>query len=386
MRYILFLVCFLFSSVFAQAQKLRARELGVPFNGTPGKLNAITDVKGVLVGYKTKIEGNGKLITGKGPVRTGVTVVLPKGKTDESFPAAWFSINGDGELTGTTYVNDFGTGYGAIGITNTNSVGIVRDAIGVWSFNHFSKGEFVDYSFGLPVVGETWDGAMNDINGFHIKQQDVFDALDSAHDGIIQEGNVGGGTGMWLYGFKGGTGTASRIVTIDSVQYTVGVLLQANFGKREDLMVAGVPVGKEVTDLQPVFDETKRKDGSCIIIIATDAPLSATYLHLLARRATHGIARTGSYSSNGSGEIVFAFSTQSSSHDKNAVLETTSSITKWNLDPLLKATVEATEEAVVNVLCAAETMQGIDGNTLYALPHNRLQEILKKYNRFNKMQ
>jgi D-aminopeptidase len=386
MRYFLLLLLLSSSDVFAQAQKSRARALGVPFNGTPGQLNAITDVKGVLVGYKTKIEGSGKLNIGKGPVRTGVTVVLPKGKTGEGYAAAWFSINGDGELTGTTYVNDFGTGYGPIGITNTNSVGIVRDAIGVWSFNHFSKGEFVDYSFGLPVVGETWDGAMNDINGFHVKQQDVFSALDSAHNGIVQEGNVGGGTGMWLYGFKGGTGTASRIITIDSVQYTVGVLLQANFGNREDLTVAGVPVGKEITDLQPVFDETKRKDGSCIIIIATDAPLSAIYLQLLARRATHGIARTGSYSSNGSGEIVFAFSTQSPSFNKNHTQETASSITKWSLDPLLKATVEATEEAIINVLCAAETMQGIDGNTLYALPHKRLQEILKKYNRLNKVQ
>ena len=211
-----------------QKAKARARDIGIPFDGVAGKYNAITDVPGVEVGFKTLISDTGKLVYGKGPVRTGVTVILPKGKTDESYPAAWFSLNGDGEMTGLPYIEDYGTGYGAIGITNTNSVGVVRDAIGEWSFKKFSKGDFVDFSFGLPIVGETWDGMLNNINGYHVKKEHVWHALDSASSGIVKEGNVGGGTGMACYGFKGGSGTASRVFTIDSVQYTLGVFVQAN--------------------------------------------------------------------------------------------------------------------------------------------------------------
>ena len=224
----LLILFFCLSRLLAVAQPdSRARDLGIPFDGRPGKHNAITDVPGVLVGYKTLISGSGKLVAGKGPVRTGVTVILPKGKTNDGYPAAWFSLNGDGEMTGLPYIEDYGMGYGPIGITNTNSVGTVKDAIGSWSVKHFSQGEFVDYSFGLPVAAETWDGGLNDINGFHVKAADVWQALDSAKSGMIKEGNVGGGTGMVCYEFKGGSGTASRMFTIDSANYTLGVFVQA---------------------------------------------------------------------------------------------------------------------------------------------------------------
>ncbi len=375
------LILLLFTSFNLRAQKPRARDLGIPFDGITGTNNAITDVPGVEVGYKTLITGSGELKVGKGPVRTGVTVILPKGKTDASYPAAWFSLNGDGELTGLPYIEDFGTGYGPIGITNTNSVGIVKDAIGEWSFKKFSKGDFVDFSFGLPVAGETWDGVLNDINGFHVKKEHVFEALDQAKSGKIAEGNVGGGTGMALYSFKGGSGSASRVFTIDSVQYTLGVFVQANFGRRDELTVAGVPVGKEIQDLQPVVNREKRKDGSIIAIVATDAPLMANQLKLVAKRVTHGIARTGTFSHHGSGEIFLAFSTASPIYNKEYTEETWKVLPKWHLDPAFKATVEATEEAIINALIAAEDMEGINGNKYFGIPHDKLKAIMKKYNR-----
>lgn len=361
--------------------KPRARDLGIPFPGKTGLLNAITDVPGIEVGYTTLISGSGKLEYGKGPVRTGVTVILPKGKTDASYPAAWFSLNGDGEMTGLPYIEDFGTGYGAIGITNTNSVGVVRDAIGAWNFKRFSKGDFIDFSFGLPVVGETWDGMLNDINGRHVKPEHVWEALDKAKGGPVQEGNVGGGTGMALYGFKGGSGTASRKFTIDTNTYTLGVFVQANFGGREELVVAGVPVGREITDKQPVMHNLKRKDGSIIAIVATDAPLLPSQLKQVAKRVTHGIARTGTISHDGSGEIFLALSTATPTHNKAYTKETWTVIPKWHLDQVFQATVEATEEAIINVLVAAEDMEGINGNTWFAIPHQRLQELMKKYGR-----
>ncbi|HEY6504377.1 MAG TPA: P1 family peptidase [Chitinophagaceae bacterium] len=373
-------------SVTARAQKKtkdRARDLGIPFDGTPGKNNAITDVPGIEVGYATIIKDTGKLVYGKGPVRTGVTVILPKGKTDGSYPAAWFSLNGDGELTGIPYIEDYGTGYGPIGITNTNSVGTVKDAIGQWSFKKFSKGDFVDFSFGLPVVGETWDGMLNDINGFHVKKEHVWQALDSAKGGMIAEGNAGGGTGMALYGFKGGSGTASRTFVIDSTLYTLGVFVQANFGGRNELTVAGVPVGKEIKDLNAVLHDPKRKDGSIIAIVATDAPLLPGQLKLVAKRITHGIARTGTYSHDGSGEIFLALSTATPAYNNKGTQETWKVVPKWRLDPVFKAVVEATEEAIINALVAAEDMEGINNNKFFAIPHDRLKEIMKKYSRLN---
>lgn len=375
-------LCLLVIGATAQQQvKPRARDLGIPFDGTTGKNNSITDVPGIQVGYSTLIKDTGKLVYGKGPVRTGVTVILPKGKTDGSYPAAWFSLNGDGEMTGLPYIEDYGTGYGPIGITNTNSVGTVRDAIGQWSFKNFSKGDFIDFSFGLPVVAETWDGMLNDINGFHVQKEHVWRALDSAKSGLIAEGNVGGGTGMALYGFKGGSGTASRTFKIDTVQYTLGVFVQANFGGRNELTIAGVPVGKEITDLKPILHNPKRKDGSIIAIVATDAPLLPGQLKLIARRVTHGIARTGTISHDGSGEIFLALSTAEVVMNEKGTRETWAVLPKFRLDPLFKATVEATEEAIINALVAAEDMTGINNNTFFALPHDRLKEIIKKYNR-----
>jgi len=375
-------LCLLVIGAAAQQKvKPRARDLGIPFDGTTGKNNSITDVPGIQVGYATLIKDTGKLVYGKGPVRTGVTVILPKGKTDGSYPAAWFSLNGDGEMTGLPYIEDYGTGYGPIGITNTNSVGTVRDAIGQWSVKNFSKGDFIDFSFGLPVVAETWDGMLNDINGFHVQKEHVWQALDSAKSGLIAEGNVGGGTGMALYGFKGGSGTASRTFKIDTVQYTLGVFVQANFGGRNELTIAGVPVGKEFTDLKPILHNPKRKDGSIIAIVATDAPLLPGQLKLIARRVTHGIARTGTISHDGSGEIFLALSTAEVVMNEKGTRETWAVLPKFRLDPLFKATVEATEEAIINALVAAEDMTGINNNTFFALPHERLKEIMKKYNR-----
>ena len=362
-------------------EKERARDLGILFEGQPGKNNSITDVPGIEVGYKTIISGAGKLQYGKGPVRTGVTVILPRGKSAKSYPAAWFSLNGDGEMTGLPYVEDYGSGYGPVGITNTNSVGVVRDAIGEWCFKKFSKAAYVDFSFGLPIVGETWDGMLNDINGCHVKKEHVWDAIDSAVTGKIKEGNVGGGTGMALYGFKGGSGTASRLFTIDSVQYTLGVFVQANFGGREELMISGVPVGKEISDKQAIVTEAKRKDGSIIAIVATNAPLLPGQLKLIAKRVTHGIARTGTYSHDGSGEIFLALSTASPKYNDGSTGESWNVIPKWFLDPIFKATVEATEEAIINALVAAEDMEGINGNKWFAIPHDRLKDVMKKYNR-----
>lgn len=383
---IISVLIFFFTINIAIAQKkdhIRARDLGIPFNGTPGRLNAITDVPGVEVGYKTLIIGSGKLEYGKGPVRTGVTVILPKGKTNNGYPAAWFSLNGDGEMTGIPYIEDYGIGYGPIGITNTNSVGTVRDAIGEWCFKKFSTGEVVDFSFGLPVVAETWDGILNDINGFHIKKEHVWQALDSASSGMVSEGNVGGGTGMILYEFKGGSGTASRIFTIDSVRYTLGVFVQANFGRRSELTIAGVPVGKEIQDSLPIIDGGRRKDGSIIVILATDAPLLPGQLKLVAKRITHGIARTGTYSHDGSGDIFLALSTKTPQVDKKSRLEMWNVFQKDELNPVFEATVEATEEAIINAMVAARDMEGINGNKCFALPLPRLKEIMKKYNRLN---
>ncbi len=361
--------------------KPRARDLGIPFDGTPGPHNAITDVPGVEVGYKTLISGEGDLKVGKGPVRTGVTVILPKGKTGKSYPAAWFSLNGDGEMTGLPYIQDYGSGYGPIGITNTNSVGVVRDAIGAWCFKKFSDGSAVDFSFGLPIVGETWDGMLNDINGRHVTPEHVWQALEHASAGPVPEGNVGGGTGMMCYEFKGGSGTASRTFTIDSVRYTLGVFVQANFGARPELTIRGVPVGEEITDLLPIVPAEKRKDGSIIEVIATDAPLLPGTLELVAKRATHGIARTGTYSHNSSGDIFLAISTATPVYNPATKREAWHVLPKWHLDPVFKATVEATEEAIINALVAAETMEGVNRNKWFALPHDRLRAAMKKYGR-----
>lgn len=375
-----FLIAFIFFGSLQIEAKPRARDLGIAFDGTPGTHNSITDIPGVLVGYKTRIEGEGKLIVGKGPIRTGVTVVLPNGKEGDYYPCGYFSLNGDADMSAALYIDDYGMRWGPIGITNTNSAGVVRDAIGEWNYRTFSEHGVEDMSFGYPIVGETWDGDFNDINGFHITKQDVFDALDSAKSGPIAEGNVGGGTGMWLYGFKGGNGTASRQVTIGDTTYTVGVLVQANFGRREDLTVRGVPVGKEITDLTPVIDE-EWTDGSVFVVIGTNAPMLSPYLRHMAKRSALGMARTGTTSGNGSGDVFLAFSSSPFEYDSSYTTMTQRSITKWNLDKLYRAAVEATEEAIINALVGAETMSGANGNTLYGMPHDRLREVMKKYQR-----
>ncbi len=379
------LVLLLFSH-FALAQvKPRARDLGIPFEGTPGPLNSITDVKGVVVGHTTLIFGDGKLQVGTGPVRTGVTAVLPRGQQSINNPvfAGWFTLNGNGEMTGTTWVEESGFLEGPLMITNTHSVGIVRDAIIAWRIKQGPPDES-GYWWSLPVVAETYDGYLNDINGFHVKEKHVFDALNGAKSGPVAEGNVGGGTGMVCYGFKGGIGTASRKLDEKSGGYSVGVLVQANFGRRNQLRIAGVPVGTEITENAPVSKETGAMIddvGSIIIVVATDAPLLAHQLKRLARRASLGVARTGSSSGNGSGDIFIAFSSANPEGWKQSGIVQLTMLPNERMNPLFEATVQATEEAIINALVAAETMTGIDNHKVIAIPHDRLRQVLKKYNR-----
>ncbi|MBK6486021.1 MAG: P1 family peptidase [Gemmatimonadetes bacterium] len=360
----------------------RARDLGIPFEGATGPHNAITDVPGVEVGYTTLISGGGTWKRGEGPVRTGVTVVLPKGKTDQSYNAGYFIFNGDGEMTGLPYIHDYGRQGGPIGITNTNSVGAVRDAIGQWQNAQFGEGTATDFSFGLPVVAETWDGFLNDINGDHVKKQHVFDAINSATGGPIAEGSVGGGTGMMAYWLKAGIGTSSRTLTIGSRTYTVGVLVQANLGRLDDLVIAGVPVGKELADLEPI--EPRQEDGSIIIVVGTDAPLSGAQLNLVAKRAALGMGRTGTIGGSGSGDLFLAFSTAPSTYDSTMQTITSTALSKRGLDPVFRATVEATEEAIVNSMVAAQDMEGVNGNRVFAIPHERLRAALQKFNRLRR--
>jgi len=366
--------------VSALAQnKPRARDLSVPFDGTPGQFDAITDVKGVEVGHTTLISGSGALKVGAGPVRTGVTAILPRGKdSKDAVFAAWFTLNGNGEMTGTTWVEDSGFLDGPVMITNTHSVGVVRDAVIAWKVKH-GQPDMEGYWWSLPVVAETWDGYLNDINGFHVKPEDVFQALDSAHEGPVEEGNVGGGTGMICNEFKGGIGTSSRVLDAKHGGYTVGVLVQCNYGRRDQLRIAGVPVGKEIPG--HVYGED---NGSIIVVVATDAPLIPTQLKRVARRVSLGLGRDGSYSGDGSGDIFIAFSTANPGAGVSKGLRQVTMLPNEQLDPLFLATVQATEEAVVNAMVAAETMTGINNHTVPALPHDRLQQVLKKYNRLAK--
>jgi D-aminopeptidase len=358
----------------------RARDLGVPFDGTTGPLNAITDVKSVAVGNTTLISGDGPSKVGAGPIRTGVTAVFPRGKdsTDPVF-AGWFTENGNGEMTGTTWVEESGFLEGPVMITNTHSVGVVRDAVIAWRLRHGPKSED-GYSWSLPVVAETWDGYLNDINGFHVKAEDVFHALDTAYAGAVEEGNVGGGTGMICNEFKGGIGTSSRVLDARYGGYTVGVLVQCNYGQRDQLRIAGVPVGREIPG-QKVWDDDV---GSIIVVVATDAPLVPTQLKRLAKRVPLGLGRNGSYSGNGSGDIFIAFSTANPGASAGKGIRQLTMLPNDQINPLFLATVQATEEAVVNAMVAAKTMTGMNGHTVLALPHDQLQEILRKYNRLGK--
>jgi D-aminopeptidase len=364
-----------------QAQNnARARDLGIPFDGTTGPLNAITDIRAVEVGHTTLISGDGALKVGVGPIRTGVTAVFPRGKdsTDPVF-AGWFTENGNGEMTGTTWVEESGFLEGPVMITNTHSVGVVRDAVIAWRVKHGPPSED-GYSWSLPVVAETWDGYLNDVNGFHVKPEDVFHALDTAHGGAVEEGNVGGGTGMICNEFKGGIGSSSRVLDAKYGGYTVGVLVQCNYGQRDQLRIAGAPVGREIPG-KTVWDDDV---GSIIVVVATDAPLIPTQLKRLARRVSLGVARDGSYSGNGSGDIFIAFSTANPGASAFKGIRQLAMLPNDQINPLFLATVQATEEAVVNAMIAAKTMTGIDGHTVVALPHDQLRDVLKKYNRLEK--
>jgi len=365
-------------------KKPRARDLGVPFDGTPGKFNAITDVPGVLVGHTTLVTGEGKLVVGKGPVRTGVTAVLPRGKDsmNDAVFAGWFSQNGNGEMTGTTWVEESGFLEGPVMITNTHSVGVVRDAVIQWRVNH-GQPDPTGYWWSLPVVAETWDGWLNDINGFHVKPEHAFNAIDSAHGGAVEEGGIGGGTGMICNEFKGGIGTSSRKLETKIGNYTVGVLVQCNYGVRPNLRIAGVPVGKEIPQdaayAAAPFPEVDR--GSIIVVVATDAPLLSHQLKRLARRVSLGLGRNGSTSGNGSGDIFIAFSTANPHADGAKKPIDVKMLPNDEIDPIFAATVQATEEAIINAMVAAETMTGIENHKVVALPHDQLRSVLKKYNR-----
>jgi D-aminopeptidase len=388
------------SAQIARPEKSRARDLGLSarIGGTPGTLDAITDVTGVEVGHTTLISGEPPLVVGKGPIRTGVTIVHPRGKTNaDPVFGAWFTLNGNGEMTGTTWLEESGILEGPIGITNTHSVGVVRDAILKWQVSRPGL-----QPWGLPVVAETYDGGLNDINGFHVADAHVFQALDSATGGVPKEGNVGGGTGMQCHQFKGGIGTASRVLPAQAGGFTVGVLVQCNYGGRPSFSVGGVPVGAEIPDLlpcttRPTGESNERRcdtpasgrqndgadedQGSIIVIVATDAPLMAHQLKRLATRVSLGVGRMGGFGGNQSGDIFLAFSTANPKAATAPDRAQVEMLANARITPLFQATVQATEEAILNALLAAETMEGGDGQRVYALPHDRLMAAMKKYNR-----
>ena len=371
--------------------KPRARDLGVPFEGTPGQLNAITDIVGLTVGHVTIIHGEGRLVVGEGPVRTGVTAILPRGMTNDPVFAGWYSLNGNGEMTGTTWVEESGFLEGPVMITNTHSVGIVHDAVIEWNRDQRRQFQLDPTNWwSLPVVAETWDGGLNDINGFHVTKEHTFEALDIADGGPVAEGSVGGGTGMRCHQWKAGIGTSSRVVG----EYTIGVLVQCNYGSRRSFRVAGVPVGTEIPDLLPEAGnlggdtdadfEDLAELGSIIVVVATDAPLLPHQLKRLARRVPMGIGRVGGYASNGSGDIFIAFSTANEGAADRRDMQPLTMVPNDRMSGLFEATAQAVEEAIINAIVAGETMTGINGNTTYGIPHDRLREVLEKYNRLER--
>ena len=368
----------------------RARDLQIPFEGTPGPLNSITDIRGVEVGHKTLIEGTG--------VRTGVTIIFPRGHADSrQVYGGFFNLNGNGEMTGRAYLDDFGIVQGPIGITDTNAIGQVYAGIQQWSSKTFGAATW-------PVVAETWSGYLNDIEGFHVSPETAVAAIQSAKPGPVDEGNVGGGTGMVCFGFKGGIGTASRAVAIDGKNYAVGVLVQCNTGDRKALRIAGAPVGKafgkrwlpcfdpklgrgdghlKACNTDPTEQRAPPDQGSIIIVVGTDAPLMPVQLNRMARRAALGLARLGSYAGNSSGDLIVSFSTQPAevNHEDQGKPSALTPVANAAIDPIFEATVQATEEAVVNALVAARTMTGFNGVRVFGIPHDELRAILKRYNR-----
>jgi D-aminopeptidase len=386
-------------------ERARARDLGIQLPGTPGPLNAITDVAGLEVGHTTLIQGDGRLVRGQGPVRTGVTAILPRGRTGpDSVFAAWFSLNGNGEMTGTTWIEEAGVLEGPVLITNTHSVGVVRDATIDW----MSRNGRLPI-FALPVVAETFDGALNDDLGFHVRPEHAFAALDGARGGRVAEGSVGGGTGMVCHLFKGGIGTASRRVTVGDSVYTVGVLVQCNYGSRGALRVDGVPVGREIRDGMPCMAGGARASrpwlagvplcaeprasaddaepaqaagrGSIIVVVATDAPLLPHQLRRVATRVSLGVGRMGGFGENSSGDIFLAFSTGNRGASVSEGVGDVRMLSNEEIDPFFTATVYATEEAILNAMLAAETMTGADGFRVHALPHDRLVEVMRRHHR-----
>ena len=380
----------------AQERATRARDLGIQFQGaTPGPLNAITDVAGVEVGMTTLISGEGKLVEGKGPVRTGVTAILPRGRKFDPVFAAHHILNGNGDMTGTHWVQESGFLETPILITNTGSVGVVRDAaLGWMNRNKYFSPLFGHVWFAYPLVAETYDGVINDMYGFHVKPEHVNAALDSAKSGPVAEGNVGGGTGMSCLGFKCGTGTASRRVVVGPTTHMLGVLVQANFGGRNQLTISGVPVGREIKGAEMKFGatgeaagasragaEAEAGRGSIIAIAATDAPLTPNQLRRIAQRISLGIGRTGGTGGNGSGDIFLAFSTANPGAFRRGGVSTIQMLSNDDMNGLMDATVDATEEAIINALIAARTMTGANGTTIYGIPHDQVRDILRKYNR-----
>lgn len=396
-----FILLFATASI-AAAQNPRARELGIAatIGGTPGTVDGITDVKGVEVGHTTLVSGTGKLVVGRGPIRTGVTVIHPRGKNNaDPVFGAWSTLNGNGEMTGTTWLQESGILEGPVAITNTHSVGIVRDGILQWQVSRPGL-----QPWGLPVVAETYDGSLNDINGFHVRAEHVLAALNSATGGAVREGSVGGGTGMVCHQFKGGIGTSSRRLELSQGGYTVGVLVQCNYGLRKDLRIAGVPVGQEITDIMPcvanpnanVRPAVRRcadismtshsavpasEQGSIIVVVATDAPLLPHQLKRLVNRVALGVGRTGGFGGNGSGDIFLAFSTANPHTGSDTSVVRVDMLPNPRMNALFYATVQATEEAIVNALLAAETMTGADDFRVYSLPRDRLISAMRKFGR-----
>lgn len=382
MRCTLYLVFVGLFANIAAAEVPRARDLGVPFEGSPGPLNAITDVAGVTVGHVTLLQD----LSASRKVRTGVTAILPRGRASITTPVfgAWSPLNGNGEMTGTAWIDESGYVEGPILLTNTHSVGVVRDASIAWRVRH-GGADATGYWWSLPVVAETWDGHLNDINGFHVRPEHVDQALDGAAGGPVAEGNVGGGTGMVCHEFKCGIGSASRRVTIAGREYTLGVLVQANYGIRDTLRIAGIPVGQELREDRIYTDPALTRDtGSIIVVVATDAPLLPHQLKRIARRPALGLGRMGSYAGNGSGDLFLAFSTANPPSTAAAKVETASFLANDTLDPLFVATVQATEEAIVNAMVAARDLQGNDGHYARDLPHTALIALLKRYGRFTR--
>jgi len=364
----------------AFAAEPRARDLGVPFEGTPGPLNAITDVPGVTVGQVTLVED----LDGGRKVRTGVTAILPRGRLSTNSPVygGWSALNGNGEMTGTTYLEEMGQVDGPIMLTNTHSVGVVHDAVIAWRVRA-GPADASGYWWSSPVVAETWDGELNDINGFHVRAEHVDRALDSAQGGPVAEGNVGGGTGMVCHEFKCGIGTASRRVEIADQSFVAGALVQANYGTRDALTIAGVPIGKNLLVDDSRAPAPGGDSGSIVVVLATDAPLLPHQLKRVARRAALALGRMGSFAGNGSGDLFIAFSTANAEALSGVPVAHSTSLANDALDPLFLAVVQATEEAIVNALVAARDMQGTDGHVAKALPHAELVTLLKRYGRYD---